>query len=200
VQEITVRDTFIVLLSPAAIRSKWVQDEINLAWKLKNTATGKHIIPVLYQECQVRNDLGTLQTISFLPPKKYELAFSELLIALGLQGVIDAQRVTVVPLDLGSVILEQMASAFANGGWAAVIRKAEYLIGRLPMVVTAEVYRMQGIALLKQGEMQSALDALDAAMVLTNDSQYCLHLLGEYASMLGAMTNGKACCTALQKH
>lgn len=186
VQEITERDTFIIILSPAAMKSKWVQDEINLAWKQKNTPSGKHIIPLLYQPCQVPDDLDTLQTISFLPPQKYEVAFGELLVALGLPVIVDAERVTTIPLDLGGVILEQMENAFNGQDWATVIRKAEYLVNRLPKLVTMDVYRMQGIALLQQGEVQPALDALDATMALTNDSQYCLRLLGEYSRILGS--------------
>src|SRR5437016_487608 len=69
VSELKMRHVFIVVLSPEAMESKWVNDEINIAWKQKNSPTGKHIIPLLYRKCEVRADLDTLQIISFLTPK-----------------------------------------------------------------------------------------------------------------------------------
>jgi len=82
-QELKACSVFLVVLSPDAIASKWVNDEINIAWKQKNSPTGKHIIPILYRACEVPEDLETLQVISFLPPNSYEQAFKELLKALG---------------------------------------------------------------------------------------------------------------------
>src|SRR5215831_5626840 len=51
VEQITARPIFIVVLSPEAARSPWVNDEVNLAWKQKNSPTGKRIIPVLLRPC-----------------------------------------------------------------------------------------------------------------------------------------------------
>ena len=82
-QELKSRNVFIVVLSPDAVASKWVNDEINLAWRQRNT-TGKLIIPIQYRKCEVRDDLDTLQIISFQPPKSYEEAFKELLLVLRL--------------------------------------------------------------------------------------------------------------------
>jgi hypothetical protein len=87
VQAITTRSVFIVLLSPQSLSSKWVQDEIAIAWNQKNATTTsfsglKLIIPLLCSPCNIPADLRTLQVISFLPPKKYEEAFNELLLAL----------------------------------------------------------------------------------------------------------------------
>ena len=78
------RSTFLVVLSPDALKSKWVQDEINMAWRQKNSPQGKHIIPILYRDCEVPDDLDTLQVISFLQPKPYQIALNELLKTLGL--------------------------------------------------------------------------------------------------------------------
>ena len=83
-QELKACSVFLVVLSPDAIASKWVNDEINIAWKQKNSPTGKHIIPILYSACEVPEDLETLQIISFLPPNSYEQAFKELLKALSI--------------------------------------------------------------------------------------------------------------------
>lgn len=85
VQELEARNVFIVILSPNAMDSAWVNDEINIAWKLKNSPARIRIIPVLYQKCKVRADLESLQMIDFQPPTTYEVAFSKLLQALKIQ-------------------------------------------------------------------------------------------------------------------
>ncbi len=82
-QELRTRDTFIVILSPDAIESKWVNDEVDIAWYLHNTE-GKRIIPVLYRSCDISLDLNTLQIISFLELEAYATAFNQLLQALGI--------------------------------------------------------------------------------------------------------------------
>jgi hypothetical protein len=81
VKELTACNVFIVVLSPDAMASPWVNDEINLAWRQKNSPTRMRIIPVLYRPCQVRPDLLNLQIIRFTT---YEETFQDLLIALGL--------------------------------------------------------------------------------------------------------------------
>jgi hypothetical protein len=79
VEELTKSDVFIIVLSPNSVVSRWVRRELDTAIN-----EGKRIIPVLYQPCQVRADLKTIQMISFLHPKDYETAFNELLTTLGL--------------------------------------------------------------------------------------------------------------------
>ena len=64
--------------------SQWVNSEVDLAWKQKHTLTGKNIIPILYQICEIREDLDLLHIINFLAPIPYEEAFQNLLLALGI--------------------------------------------------------------------------------------------------------------------
>jgi hypothetical protein len=87
VAEIKARPVFIVVLSPDSMQSRWVEDEIDLAWKLKNAPGGKLIVPVLHRECDVRDDLTTRQMVSFLPPKPYDDALHELLATIGMHSV-----------------------------------------------------------------------------------------------------------------
>ena len=86
VAELRARYVFIVILSPDAMDSNWVNAEIDIAWKQKhnNGPSSKLIIPLLYSPCNVRDDLDTLQIISFVQPNSYREAFNELLQALGL--------------------------------------------------------------------------------------------------------------------
>jgi hypothetical protein len=81
-KELTEREVFIVVLSPDAVKSRWVNDEITMAWNQKNSSTGKTIIPILLRDCKIRPDLKTLQSISFQPPDTYDKAFYDLMRAL----------------------------------------------------------------------------------------------------------------------
>ena len=187
-EELTARKVFIVVLSPEAIQSPWVRDEINLAWSQKNSREGKQIIPLLYRECKVRADLNTLQVISFLNPKTYETAFKEVLMTLGLPTAREEKPVKIAPqpVDTGTALVQQMEAAFAVQDWPDVIRKADYLIKRLPASATATVYRLQGLALLEEGEAQQGQEALETALALVSDRQLRLTLLGDYTTLLAS--------------
>lgn len=82
VREINSRDIFILVMSPDAMRSPWVDDELQIAWRHKNdkTGTGKKIIPIYFRECKRMPDyLRNLQWVKFLPPATYQSAFNKLL-------------------------------------------------------------------------------------------------------------------------
>jgi len=78
IQQLEARPVFVVILSPSSAQSKWVKDEMNMAWRLKNSKQGKRIIPVLYKPCEVRGDYLTLQNVSFAEPTPYTTAFNKL--------------------------------------------------------------------------------------------------------------------------
>jgi len=187
-EELTARKVFIVVLSPEAMQSPWVRDEINLAWKQKNSRKGKQIIPLLYRECSVRADLDTLQVISFLSPRTYETSFKEILMTLGLStaGEEKPVRIAPQPVDTAAVLVHQMEVGFANQDWPDVLRKANYLIKNLPGSATATVYRLQGLALLEEGETQQGQEALETALALVSDKQLRLTLLGDYTTLLAS--------------
>ncbi len=187
-EELIARKVFIVVLTPEAMQSPWVRDEINLAWSQKNSREGKQIIPLLYRECKVRADLNTLQIVSFLSPKTYETAFKEVLMTLGLPTAGEEEPVQIAPqpVDTGTALVQQMEAAFAVQDWPDVIRKADYLIKRLPGHATTTVYRLQGLALLQEGEAQQGQEALETALALVNDRQLRLTLLGDYTTLLAS--------------
>ena len=188
VEELTARKVFIVVLSPEAALSPWVRDEINLAWSQKNSKEGKLIIPLLYRKCRVRADLNTLQVISLLSPNTYVTAFKEVLLTLGLSTaeVEEPVQVTPQPVDIGTALVQQMESSFAAQDWPDVLRKAEYLIKRLPGSATAKVYRLQGLAFLEEGEAQQGQEALEITLALVNDRQLRLTLFGDYTTLLAS--------------
>lgn len=198
VQEITARPIFLVVLSPDAMESRWVNDEIDLAWNLKNSPEGKTIIPILYRECQPRADLRTRHIISFLPSRPYEAALAEMLAALGLTeppsgsaSVSEpvAPRIAISVARPTPDIIEQFApqieAAYARGDWVDVVRKAEFLIRRAPDRVSAPVYRMLGVALLEDGAAQRGREALDTALALDPLDRDSLRAAARAAVMLG---------------
>lgn len=183
VQEIASRPIFLVVLSPEAMESRWVNDEIDLAWNLKNTPEGKTIIPVLYRDCQPRADLRTRHIISFVAPRSYEAALAETLAALGIGGALPTPRavapaiptparpaVSTSGVSSQASIVEQFTpqieAAYERRDWSDVVRKAEFLLRRVPDKITAAIYRMHGVALVEEGEVARAREALDSALAL----------------------------------
>jgi len=201
-EELTVRKVFIVVLSPEAIQSPRVRDEINLAWSQKNSREGKQITPLMYRECKVRADLNTLQVISFLGPKTYETAFKEVLMTLGLPTAGEVKPVIIAPQpeDTGTALERQMEAAVAIQDWPDVIRKADYLIKRLPGSATATVYRLQGLALLEEGEAQQGQEPLEAALALVSDRHLRLTLLGDYTTLLASQKQWAKVLKQAKKH
>lgn len=76
IHEVTTREVFIIVLSPAAMDSDWVRTELDIALNER-----RRVIPLLYRQCEIRADLKTRQIIS---PNTYQHAFNDLLRALGL--------------------------------------------------------------------------------------------------------------------
>ena len=87
---------------------------------------------------------------------------------------------------MGTALVRQMEAAFAAQDWPDVLRKAEYLIKRLPGSLTAKVYRLQGLAYLEEGEVQQGQEASEIALALVTDRQLRLTLLGDYTSLLAS--------------
>jgi tetratricopeptide (TPR) repeat protein len=181
IEELTARDVFIVALSPDAMNSSWVRLEIDMAFN-----ENKFIIPVLHRNCSIRADLKIKQIISFLAPKPYEQAFQEVLLALALptSTPIEPMKQAISPSDPSASLLGQLQAAFAVHDWPDVIRKADYLIKRMPGGALALVYRMQGVALLEEGEEQQAQEAFETALALVSDRELRLTLLSDSTALL----------------
>jgi len=172
VEELTACPVFIVILSPEALASPQINAEIDLAWRQKLSESGKLILPILYRPCQhIREDLQTLQVIRFLPPKSYKTVFTELLVALGLPTTTKSKDYVRSPKDPARAIIWQMISqieaAFVERDWPMVVRKVKYLLKQAPTAITPTLYRMQGHALLAEGEVQLAQEAFNAATIVS---------------------------------
>jgi tetratricopeptide (TPR) repeat protein len=85
VREISERDVFVVVLSPDAMASHWVRDDINLAWRQRHPPRRKLIVPVRHRAVELPPNLemlATLHMVSFVPPVSYETALAGLLRAI----------------------------------------------------------------------------------------------------------------------
>ncbi|MCL4252352.1 MAG: TIR domain-containing protein [Anaerolineae bacterium] len=71
-QAVKVFDVFILVLSPESVASPYVRDEIEWA-----KANNKPILPILYRDCTVPDDLKDIQYIPF--QSKYNEALSDLI-------------------------------------------------------------------------------------------------------------------------
>jgi hypothetical protein len=80
IKQIATRNIFIVVLSPGAMESKWVNFEVDFAWKQK-LQSGKRVLPIRYtlDTFKVRKDLAGVHEIDFRPPRPPEEALTELL-------------------------------------------------------------------------------------------------------------------------
>jgi formylglycine-generating enzyme required for sulfatase activity len=179
VEEITARPIFIVVLSPDAMASRWVNDEIDLAWQQKNSPEGKLIVPILHRDCQVRPDLRTRQIISFAGSSSYDSAFTQLLTALGGATASaptpspepTAMSVPIPAVDTATTLVRQLApqieAAFEAHDWLAVIDKTDFLARRnASIAIPSSLYYMHGRALLAENDPARAIVAFDSALAL----------------------------------
>ncbi|HEY7019572.1 MAG TPA: tetratricopeptide repeat protein [Ktedonobacterales bacterium] len=105
VKELTERNVFVVILTQKAVASKWVQDELQLAWSDRNSADvtkGKVIVPVLRETCDIPKLLTLIQYVDYRPEADQEKARTQLLDAVRRKTTIPMPTSTVgPPFDLG---------------------------------------------------------------------------------------------------
>jgi tetratricopeptide (TPR) repeat protein len=185
VDEITNRTIFLVILSPDAMESKWVHDEITLAWQEKNSSRGMLIVPLLRYACTIRADLRSLQIIDFQISRDYNLAFDELLSAIGVAKPENPQHLAnQPPRNLLSRIVPQVEAAFNAQDWVDVMRKTDYLLKHAPEDIPANLYLWYGIALQQRSQIEQAQGAFEMALVLVEDREQRLQILKNYADLL----------------
>lgn len=185
--EITSRDVFLVILSPEAVASRWVNDEITIAWRQKNTLS-KRIIPILLAPCLVREDLMTLQIISFIPTRPYEHAFEELRVALGLGHESKPAPTLPFPTDqqsqLTKRLIDEIHSAFGQEDWGSVTRKSSLLLEETHYL-DPQLWRERGLACLALEKYEDALRAFDAYLEHERSDEGILRAKGRTLGKLG---------------
>jgi len=165
VAEITARDTFLVILSPNALASKWVPKEMSIAYRL-HVELGHRLLPLLLLPCQQRADWAIIQSIDFADyPATYEQKLSEVLDALKIDATQPlAPTVVEARSPLAQRWAEEAFSAFGQENWSVVVDKTDLLIKSHDM--TAALWRIRGLTLQTQGDQSHALWALDESLKL----------------------------------
>jgi tetratricopeptide (TPR) repeat protein len=171
-RELSSSNIFIVLLSPNALKSRWVRTEIHIAWK-RHLANRMLFMPVYYQPCKVPIDLAfidTRQFISFLPPENYNKAFASLLEALNIKSNRSYEHISKPnDEDFNSIDPEIQKSirlmnnllnksvhfaikiveeAYQTHDWFSVTRIANTVINYYPEAATNAIYEMRELAYL----------------------------------------------------
>ncbi len=165
VAEITSREYFVVIFSPDSVNSKWVQNEIDLAWYQRNTV-GSRIIPILYRPATLPADWNLLHYVSFVEPTPYEQAFAELMRSLPQVPQIPVEQVGT-PTPLARLVAEQtldIHSAFGLKEWQSVIDRTNILLTKVPEGMSPRLWRERGFAFLAISDGTSALSAFDEAL------------------------------------
>jgi tetratricopeptide (TPR) repeat protein len=82
-----IRNVFVLIASPQALFSRWVQDERNMAWQRKNDPNPSNqmvIIPVVVTETDLRFPLSIVQSVTFPNGAHSLVALEDLLCAIRL--------------------------------------------------------------------------------------------------------------------
>ncbi|HEX6122355.1 MAG TPA: SUMF1/EgtB/PvdO family nonheme iron enzyme, partial [Ktedonobacterales bacterium] len=167
-------------LSPGAMSSQWVNDEVNIAWSLKHTHPNRLIIPVLWRATPGRPDLRTLNWVKFAEPNSYEAALAELVAHLRehaqQMGAPSASPDELYQPPSGGAedpaamlarqLVPEIEEAAQRQDWQVVADKTAYLSRYAPAAVSPPIYRLCGRALLELGQLKLAREALDAALAL----------------------------------
>ena len=184
VHEITTRNIFIVILSPDAIESQWVNDEIDLAWQEKN-ARGMRLLPLLRHPCTIRPDVRTLQVIDFQSSREYDLAFNDLLTTLGIAEPQPVhQPASPPPQHLLARLLPQIEASYNAHDWPDVIRKTDHLLKQSSDDLPPTLYLWYGDSLQHRNQPDKAQGAYEMALVIVSDKQQRLAILRSYAALL----------------
>jgi len=103
VEQITTRNVAVVILSPEAVRSRWVRYEIDQAINRYNGPERFAIYPVVYRACALPKPLGIFQTLDFTHADDDPAAYQRQLGALAeriREGRVDLSE-SAPPFDLG---------------------------------------------------------------------------------------------------
>jgi tetratricopeptide (TPR) repeat protein len=169
VAEITARSVFIAIFSPDSVNSKWVIDELNIAWANRHRI-GTRIIPVIYRPCDLRADWLLLHQVSFIAPRPYDSALAELLQVLDvpLNQVAQPSRGPTISespfAPLIARLTQDIHTAFGQEEWNIVVSKAKVLLSEAPQGMSPALWRELGLAYVGLRDGAAALPALEEAL------------------------------------
>lgn len=163
-EALAASDYLLILLSPRAVSSNWVQYELGFATTPEMEARGINVLPVIIEDCQVpavlaqrqwvdlRSDFeGNLERliehISAIPdldftrldPRSFELLVADLLLQLGFQQLEDTgQRNTPIDIKLERTTTEPTGEA-SKETWlveAKLYRRGQQWLSALQQMIT----------------------------------------------------------------
>ena len=168
VAEITARAYFLVVLSPNAVASRWVPQEMGIAFR-QHVELGKRLLPVRLADAPRRADWAGLQEFHFDPPRPYEVALAELIQAIDplLQTPRPAASVAApTPPSPQQALLQRLTqeahTAYGRERWSDAIDRTDVLIARSAM--TPMLWRERASAALALGDVTAAVQAMDEAL------------------------------------
>jgi WD40 repeat protein len=85
-RELSQADTYIIVLSPSALASQWVQDERQAAWDLRREGKLSFFVPVVLEACEIPLLLRGMHRVEFFKDP-YDVALAHLLKLLGIAPV-----------------------------------------------------------------------------------------------------------------
>lgn len=113
---------FIAVLSPEALASKWVNDEIDQAFQLLGTRPERKIVPIIWRQCTMRPDISVTQVVRFAPPRAYNDGFADLTRALGMPSMaLSEPKVTRRTFLIGAGLTLGVAAAAAEAIHAGIL-------------------------------------------------------------------------------
>jgi formylglycine-generating enzyme required for sulfatase activity len=174
VAEITARPYFLVVLSPQASASRWVPQEMGIAFR-QHVELGKRLLPVRLADAPRRADWSGIQEFNFAEPRPYAHALDELLSALNVdlaQHVAPPAPAPVVQTPQQALLArltQEAHTAYGRERWSVTLDKTTLLIARQAM--TPALWRERASAALALGDATMALDAAERALPAdVNDS------------------------------
>ena len=147
--EITERPYFLVVLSPSASASRWVPEEMAIAYRQK-VELGKRLLPVRLADSPRREDWKGTQEFDFTAPNdpaRYAAALNELLAVLGVDPAHRAPAAAPVgdrPLSRVEQFAREANTAYGRQAWSDVLDKTDLLIERDAM--TPDLWRKRASA------------------------------------------------------
>ena len=184
VAEITARPWFLVVLSPRAVASRWVPQEMGIAFR-QHVELGKRLLPVRLAEAERRADWAGIHEFNFSDPQRFEQALEELLRALNVdvsQPAPVAHASPAIPAAptpqqaLIARLTQETHVAYGRERWNDTLDRTAVLISRGAMTPT--LWRERASAALALGEAPVALDAVEQALQADGDDIETLRLQG----------------------
>ncbi|HEY7849139.1 MAG TPA: toll/interleukin-1 receptor domain-containing protein, partial [Ktedonobacterales bacterium] len=182
VAEITARPYFLVVLSPHAVASRWVPQEMGIAFR-QHVELGKRLLPVRLADAPRRADWAGLQEFNFAEPRAYIEALAELIQAI--DPLRQASRPAAAPVAVAPTppspqqallqrLTQEAHTAYGRERWSDALDRTDVLIARDAMAPA--LWRERASAALALGDATAALDAVDRTLRADPDDLETLRL------------------------